>query len=89
MRLWVKRHDAERLAPRATSVNGAQPAPETKTPVTDAPPLPTIGPHAPSLVRELDNMRRQIQKLQAENDVLKRAFVMFSSEWAKQAPSQD
>ncbi|WP_419458353.1 transposase [Agrobacterium tumefaciens] len=32
---------------------------------------------------EIDSLRRKIQKLQAENDVLKRAFVVFSSEWSK------
>ncbi|WP_191990695.1 hypothetical protein, partial [Limosilactobacillus reuteri] len=32
---------------------------------------------------ELDVLRRKIEKLQAENDVLKRAFVAFSSEWSK------
>lgn len=30
---------------------------------------------------ELQLLRRQIQKLRTENDVLKRAFVVFSSEW--------
>lgn len=30
---------------------------------------------------ELQALRRQIQKLRTENDVLKRAFVVFSSEW--------
>lgn len=32
---------------------------------------------------EIESLRRKIQKLQAENDVLKRAFVVFSSEWSK------
>lgn len=30
---------------------------------------------------ELQALRRQIQKLRTENEVLKRAFVVFSSEW--------
>lgn len=30
---------------------------------------------------ELHTLRRQIQKLRTENEVLKRAFVVFSSEW--------
>lgn len=30
---------------------------------------------------ELQLLRRQIQKLRTENEVLKRAFVVFSSEW--------
>ncbi|MGP4727557.1 transposase [Agrobacterium deltaense] len=32
---------------------------------------------------EMNSLRRRIEKLQAENDVLKRAFVVFSSEWSK------
>ncbi len=32
---------------------------------------------------ELKALHRKIEKLQAENDVLKRAFVAFSSEWSK------
>jgi len=36
-----------------------------------------------SVEGELESLRRKIQKLQAENDVLKRAFVVFSSEWSK------
>ncbi len=32
---------------------------------------------------ELGNLRRKIQKLQSENEVLKRAFVAFSSDWSK------
>ncbi|RJG46286.1 transposase [Mesorhizobium sp. DCY119] len=35
------------------------------------------------LVQELNALRRKIQKLQAENEVLKRAFVAFSSDWTK------
>lgn len=32
---------------------------------------------------QLDSMRKKIEQLQAENDVLKRAFVVFSTEWSK------
>lgn len=33
---------------------------------------------------ELQSLRRQIQKLRTENDVLKRAFVVFSTEWGSE-----
>jgi transposase-like protein len=36
-----------------------------------------------NITAELDALHRRIEKLQAENDVLKRAFVAFSSEWSK------
>ncbi len=35
---------------------------------------------------ELHALRRQIQKLRTENEVLKRAFVVFSSEWGEGEP---
>lgn len=41
------------------------------------------GPQSNSSTAELEALRRKIEKLQAENDVLKRAFVAFSSEWSK------
>lgn len=89
MRLWVKRYDAERLAVRAASVNGGQLAANVDTPGSNEHSPAAAGSHDPLLERELDSMRRQLQKLQAENDVLKRAFIMFSSEWSKQPPSKD
>lgn len=33
---------------------------------------------------ELQLLRRQIQKLRTENEVLKKAFVVFSSEWGSE-----
>ena len=45
---------------------------------------PAHGKPLPDTVTaELDALHRRIEKLQAENDVLKRAFVAFSSEWSK------
>lgn len=32
---------------------------------------------------ELKRLRRQLEKLQEENALLKKAFVVFSSEWSK------
>lgn len=40
-------------------------------------------PQSNDVAAELEALRRKIQKLQTENDVLKRAFVAFSSEWSK------
>jgi transposase len=71
LRLWVKKNDDERLAqaekPKAGRKQAAQPT----------------APRASQehLQSELDRMRKQIERLKAENDVLKRAFVVFSSEW--------
>lgn len=38
---------------------------------------------AESMRMELEAMRQKIEQLQAENEVLKRAFVVFSAEWSK------
>ena len=67
LRLWVKKKDAERLYESV-----------------DPNPAETFGkgPTPAEMTTELQLLRRQIQKLQAENEVLKRAFVVFSSEWA-------
>lgn len=48
---------------------------------------PDVESEAPSpeqMQSELQSLRRQIQKLRTENDVLKRAFVVFSGEWARE-----
>lgn len=49
----------------------------SKSVKTYAKPLPD------NVTAELEALHRKIEKLQAENDVLKRAFVAFSSEWTK------
>lgn len=41
-------------------------------------------PSPEQMQSELQSLRRQIQKLRTENDVLKRAFVVFSSEWGRE-----
>ncbi len=72
LRLWVKKSDAERLEHRQAlggSTNHEEGSQEGRL----------ISPRQFEV--ELDKMRRQIQKLKAENEVLKRAFVVFSSEW--------
>jgi transposase-like protein len=67
LRLWVRQFDAERLDNGHKSV-----------------PAKTNGRQVPENVEaELESLRRKIKKLQAENDVLKRAFVVFSTEWSK------
>ncbi len=73
LRLWVKKHDADnRAAPgvRRGAVDDAVDNPPAK--MTQA-----------QLEAEVINLRKKVEKLQAENDVLKRAFVVFSSEWEK------
>lgn len=77
MRLWVKKHDADRLA---TSTKTADAGPKELE--EDAAPnesgLPIV-----QMETELANLRKEIQKLRIENEVLKRAFVVFSAEWSK------
>jgi transposase len=72
LRLWVKKSDAERLERSETSDGSGnrETSSEEERLVSQR-----------QLEAELDKMRRQIQKLKAENEVLKRAFVVFSSEW--------
>jgi transposase-like protein len=67
LRLWVKKKDSERLDENAS-----------------ANPVPTVGEvrSGEDMASELQLLRREIQRLRTENDVLKRAFVVFSSEWA-------
>ncbi len=51
----------------------------------DAPPADqSDAPSQEQMQSELQALRRQIQKLRTENDVLKRAFVVFSSEWSRE-----
>jgi transposase-like protein len=71
LRLWVKKHDVDgRSAAETRSAEGDPIA--DNTPKTPA-----------QLEAEVKALRKKIEKLQAENDVLKRAFVVFSSEWEK------
>lgn len=70
LRLWVKKHDADGRKPAVvTPSSPAEPEDLARTPA--------------QLEAEVRSLRRKIEKLQAENDVLKRAFVVFSSEWEK------
>lgn len=71
LRLWVKKHDAE-VAAR----NAMPPMIATEADGCDAGSMERIR-------LEMESMRQKIEKLQAENEVLKRAFVVFSSEWSK------
>lgn len=73
LRLWVKKRDAERLVPNVGDAGeGDRNRPQGGSVLT-----------AEELQVELDSMRRKIEQLQAENEVLKRAFVVFSAEWSK------
>ncbi|MFG1311992.1 hypothetical protein [Xanthobacter autotrophicus] len=65
LRLWMKKRDAERL--------------EAGAPAAGAEAGELMSPE--QMQSELQALRRQIQKLRTENEVLKRAFVVFSSEW--------
>lgn len=68
LRLWVKKKDAEQLNEHLTGA-GVQDGGRGRA------------VSAEQMQSELQTLRRQIQKLRTENDVLKRAFVVFSSEW--------
>lgn len=72
LRLWVKKHDEEIIA-RAPERAGSGPAGETDATMRTPQDMQV----------ELESLRRRIEQLQAENEVLKRAFVVFSSEWSK------
>lgn len=51
----------------------------------DTPPASPRDVMSPEQMRsELHALRRQIQKLRTENEVLKQAFVVFSSEWGRE-----
>lgn len=74
LRLWVKKNDAERV-----ERNGSRAESAVKQGTSDDVPRPS---HK-QFEGELNKMRKQIEKLKAENNVLKRAFVVFSSEWGE------
>lgn len=67
LRLWVRASDEARL--------------KAEGPVPSA--YESGGATVENMAAELEALRRKIQKLQAQNDVLKRAFVVLSSEWGK------
>ncbi|RWX81645.1 hypothetical protein EPK99_05110 [Neorhizobium lilium] len=67
LRLWVKQFDKARV--------GASEKKRKLHTHSDQPPE--------HVEAELEILRKKIEKLQAENDVLKRAFVVFSSEWSE------
>jgi transposase len=73
LRLWVKKHDAENRV--AMPRGGGTP--------DDPVELPTKNLAHAQLEAEVVSLRKRVEKLQAENEVLKRAFVVFSSEWEK------
>ncbi|MFG1480032.1 hypothetical protein V5F53_15435 [Xanthobacter sp. V4C-4] len=68
LRLWVKKKDAMRLGEEGDAADVVEPGHGE-----------TLSPD--QMRSELQLLRRQIQKLRTENEVLKRAFVVFSSEW--------
>jgi transposase len=71
LRLWVKKKDAAQFH---ENVSGAAAVERGHG-----------EPMSPEQMKsELQLLRRQIQKLRTENDVLKRAFVVFSSEWGSE-----
>lgn len=72
LRLWVKKNDAERIENKRDREAQASPEPNGAGAISQA-----------DMEAELASLRKQIQKLRAENDVLKRAFVVFSSEWGR------
>lgn len=72
LRLWVKKKDDER---RATS--------HEKSEREGRKALSSSSASQAQLEAELNRMRKQVERLKAENDVLKRAFVVFSAEWGE------
>lgn len=73
LRLWVKKNDDQRLSKADTSGKGRQRASKQAASLSQD-----------QLQSEIGRMRKQIERLKAENDVLKRAFVVFSAEWGEE-----
>lgn len=73
LRLWVKKNDDQRLSKTDTSGKGRQRASKQAASLSQD-----------QLQSEIGRMRKQIERLKAENDVLKRAFVVFSAEWGEE-----
>lgn len=75
LRLWVKKQDIqpeenERLTiPESDDI---ELLPDDNIPMTQV-----------ELEGELKKLRSKIEKLKAENQLLKKAFVVFSSDWSK------
>jgi transposase-like protein len=69
LRLWVKKSDQDQVA----SVTGDLPDAARELGELDQIQMET----------ELKRLRRQLEKLQEENALLKKAFVVFSAEWSK------
>lgn len=69
LRLWVKKSDQQQVA----SVTGGLTEADREIGELDQIQMET----------ELKRLRRQLEKLQEENTLLKKAFVVFSSEWSK------
>lgn len=68
LRLWVKKCDQDQVA-EAIAESGAT---EPDSPLSQI-----------QMELEVKRLRRQLEKLQEENALLKKAFVVFSSEWSK------
>lgn len=73
LRLWVKKNDSERVKRKGNNGKESSQRGQHEVHVVSS----------KQFEAELDKMRRQIEKLKAENDVLKRAFVVFSAEWSE------
>jgi transposase-like protein len=74
LRLWVKKNDDQRLSKANTNGTIQNKASKQAASLTQN-----------QLQNEIGRMRKQIERLKAENDVLKRAFVVFSAEWGEES----
>lgn len=75
LRLWVKKNDADRFKnPDETGSSSGRVSGNSKE---------ALQVTSKEIQIEFEKMRKQIEKLKAENEVLKRAFVVFSSEWGE------
>lgn len=71
LRLWVRKNDQSRVETRIDPQHAGGSARE----LGDLDQL--------QMETELKRLRKQLEKLQEENALLKKAFVVFSSEWSK------
>jgi transposase-like protein len=73
LRLWVKKQDSDssKIQPTDSFVQSG-PGDGAENELAQV-----------RLEAEVRTLRKKIEKLQVENDLLKRAFVVFSSEWEK------
>lgn len=75
LRLWVKKQDTQPDDGEAFTEfesDETKPLADTDVPMTQA-----------ELEVELKKLRTKIEKLKSENQLLKKAFVVFSSDWSK------